>query len=46
MPDSNEGQVNLPCVLHERIDDVCYVCEVQGWTDLVYLLDLVAHGLQ
>lgn len=46
MPVPNEEYVNLPCMLNERITDVRYVCEAQGWTDLLYLLDIVRHELQ
>lgn len=46
MPEADQGRVNLPCVLNERIDDVRYVCEAQGWTDLLYLIDIVRYELK
>jgi len=46
MPETDELRVNLPCVLCERISDLRYVCEAQGWTDLLYLLDIVGHELK
>ena len=46
MPDADSVRVNLPCVLSERISDLRYVCEAQGWTDLLYLIDIVGHELK
>ena len=46
MPETDDLSVNLPCVLNERISDVRYVCEAQGWNDLLYLLDIVRHELK
>lgn len=46
MPETDDLRVNLPCVLNERISDVRYVCEAQGWNDLLYLLDIVRHELK
>lgn len=46
MPEPDEERVDLPSVLHERIDDVRYVCEAHGWGDLLYLLDIVGHELK
>lgn len=46
MPVAHEAHVGLPTLLSERIEDVRYVCEAQGWTDLLYLIDIVRHELK
>lgn len=46
MPEADEGHETLPYVLCERISDLRYVCEAQGWDDLLYLLDIVGHELK
>ncbi|WP_428031791.1 hypothetical protein [Ancylobacter sp.] len=30
----------------ERMSDLRYVCEAHGWSDLLYLLDIVGHELK
>lgn len=41
-----EGICDVPHELCQRMSDLRYVCEAQGWADLLYLLDIVAHELK
>lgn len=41
-----EGTCDVPHELCTRMSDLRYVCEAQGWDDLLYLLDIVANELK
>jgi len=37
------------CILKEmaeRLADIRYVCEANGWNELIYLLDMIGHQMQ
>ncbi|WGD29847.1 hypothetical protein AncyloWKF20_19165 [Ancylobacter sp. WKF20] len=40
------GQCDIKAEVCDRVRDIRYICEAHGWTDLVYLLDMVAHEMQ
>lgn len=46
MANSHPDHISVPHELCQRLGDIRYVCEASGWSDLVYLLDLVAHELK